>query len=144
MSIKAHIAILEQGSKLRRCGPRGRHRPRRALFLASKAMKDFDDPSSAVNLLVGKGFIEAALTRWVLGNRIFGDQRKGRFLDRLHPPPPEIWEIRVTEPVVQARLFGRFAEPDTLILTNFHTRGHLKDKGSQAWGTAMADCAQAW
>jgi hypothetical protein len=85
-------------------------------------MKDFDDPRSAVNLLVGKGYIAAAMTRWVSGGLVYGDNRRGRYLDRLTSPPPEIWEIRVTEPAVQGRLFGRFAEPDTLILTKFHTR----------------------
>jgi hypothetical protein len=108
------------------------------------AMKDFDAPSSAVNMLVGKGFVEAALTRWVSGGLIHGDGKRGRFLDKLSPPPPDIWEIRITEPVVQARLFCRFAEPDTLILTNLHTRGHLGSKGSEGWLKAMATCTQCW
>lgn len=107
-------------------------------------MKDFSNPSSAVNLLVGKGFIESAFTRWVSGDLVYGDKKMGRFLGRLLPPPPEIWEIRVTEPVVQARLFGRFAEPDTLILTNFHTRRHLGSKGSAPWTQAMANCVNSW
>jgi hypothetical protein len=143
MLIKTHITALEAAGKLRRYVPRGRHPPKRRLYLAGLAMQDFDDSSSATNLLVGKGFIEAALTRWVSCGRIWGDNR-GRFLDRLSPPPPEIWEIRVTEPVTQARLFGRFAEPDTLILTKFHTRALLGDKGSQAWTAAMANGVKTW
>ena len=107
-------------------------------------MRDFDDPHSAVNSLVGKGFIAAAMTRWVSGGLVYGDRQRGRFLDRLQGPPPEIWEIRVTEPVVQARLFGRFAEADTLILSKFHTRGYLGQKGSDAWSGAMTNCAQVW
>lgn len=107
-------------------------------------MKDFDDPNSAVNLLVGKGYIAASLTRWVSGGLIYGDKRRGRYLDRLTAPPPEIWEIRVTEPATQARLFGRFAEADTLILTKFHTRSYLGKKGSAAWNAAMVACVQEW
>jgi hypothetical protein len=107
-------------------------------------MKDFDDPRSAVNSLVGKGYIAAALTRWVSRDRVYGDKRRGRYLDRLVAPPPEVWEIRVTEPTVQARLFGRFAEPDTLILTRFHTRSYLGKKGSEAWNAAMTACVQEW
>jgi hypothetical protein len=107
-------------------------------------MKDFDDPQSAVNSLVGKGFVAAAMTRWVSGGRVYGDHRRGRFLDRLAAPPPEVWEIRVTEPTVQARLFGRFAEPDTLILTKFHTRSYLGKRGSAAWNAAMTTCVQTW
>jgi hypothetical protein len=93
---------------------------------------------------VGKGFLEAAMTRWVLGERIYGNRRRGTFLDRLESPPPEVWEIRITEPITQARLFGRFAERDTLILTRFHTRGLLGDKGSQAWRYAMKECVDTW
>lgn len=107
-------------------------------------MKDFDDPASAVNLLVGKGYIAAAMTRWVSGGLVYGDQRRGRYLDRLSAPPPEVWEIRVTEPAVQAQLFGRFAEPDTLILTKFHTRSYLGKKSSAAWNGAMVTCVQTW
>lgn len=122
MLIGQYIAKLEGAGKLRRYMPTGRYPPKRRLYLTSSAMKDFDDPRSAVNLLVGKGYIAAAMTRWVSGGLVYGDNRRGRYLDRLTSPPPEIWEIRVTEPAVQGRLFGRFAEPDTLILTKFHTR----------------------
>jgi hypothetical protein len=144
MSIKTHIAALEAAGKLRRYVPKGRHPPKRLLYLAGDAMKDFDDPSSAVNLLVGKGFIEAALTRWSTGGLVWGDKKRGRFIVRLCPPPPEIWEVRVIEPTVHARLFGRFAEPDNLILTKFHTRRLLGNKGSQGWTAAMNNCAAAW
>jgi hypothetical protein len=107
-------------------------------------MNDFDAPNSAVNLLVGKGFVAGAMTRWVSGGWVYGNNRRGLFLDRLQAPPSEIWEIRVTEPAVQARLFGRFAEPDTLILTKFHTRGFLGNKGSAGWNAAAAACVQEW
>jgi hypothetical protein len=116
---------------------------RRRLFLGADAANDRTSPQSAPNLLVGKGFILAALDRWTAGERVYGKKR-GEFLDRLDPPPPDVWEIRVTAPRPQARLFGRFAEPDTLILTKFHTRDLLDGKGSQAWNAAMAHCDQYW
>jgi hypothetical protein len=114
--------------------------------LSNQALADLNDPLSAVNVLCGgRGFIDAALTRWTTGDLVYADDRKKcRFLCRLHPPPPEIWDIRVTAPTVQARLFGRFAEPDTLILTKFHTRPMLGDKGSPGWNMAMAACVSAW
>ncbi len=124
--------------------PTSRHPARRRLYLAGQAIEDFNDRGSAVNTLVGAGAIEAAMARWVLGGRIYGNGRRGLFLTRLKPPPPEIWEIRVTEHTPQARLFGRFAEPDTLIPTNLHTRGHLGKATSQAWAFAMASCARSW
>ena len=107
------------------------------------ALKDLTDPNSALKLLDCRGFVEASLTRWVSGNRVYGDTR-GRFLFRLDPPPPEIWEVRVTEPVVQVRALCRFAEPDTLILTNMPTRHMLGKKGSPAWKAAMTDCLSTW
>ena len=144
MSILARIPALEAGGKLTRFMPRRGQTPRRRLYLAAPALEDFTDRSSAVNILVGRGFVEASLTRWTIGDRVFGLKKRGYFLVRLRPPPPEIWEIRVTEPSVQARLFGRFAGPNTLILTKFYTRQLLGKKGSQGWRDAMAECQEIW
>ena len=144
MSTSATIVALEAAGKLTRYTPRSRHQPQRRLYLAEGALKDLNDPHSAVNILVGRGYIEASLTRWVSGGLIYGDEKRGRFLFKLEPPPPEIWEVRVTEPSIQARLIGRIAEPDTLILTKFYTRQLLGDKGSAAWAGAMSDCVSTW
>jgi hypothetical protein len=143
MSTQQTIIKLEAAGTLVRYMPRVKRPPKRRLFLGPDAQKDLLDPSSATNLLVGKGHIVAALDHWVLGEKIYGKKR-GEFLDRLKPPPPDVWEIRVTAPRPQARLFGRFAEPDTLILTKFHTRSMLGNRGSQGWNQAMAHCKQCW
>jgi hypothetical protein len=121
-----------------------RKSPRRCAYLTSEAAKDFNDPQSAVNLLCGRSYIASALSRWVLGDLVYGDKTRGRFLVMLHPPPPDIWEVRVTEPNVQARILGAFAAPDTLVLMRFHTRGLLGDKGSPEWNSAMSDCERQW
>jgi hypothetical protein len=90
------------------------------------------------------------MARWVIGELVYADEKgKARFLKRLEPPPPEVWEIRVTEPRVQARLFGRFAEPDTFVLTKFHSRAVLRDKKKSAahdseWQVAMDNCVAQW
>jgi hypothetical protein len=112
--------------------------------MTATALQKFTDPGSAVNLLVGRGYVEAAFTRWTLGERVYGDEAGGRFLKRLAAPPPEIWEIRVTEPIVQARIFGRFACPDTFIVTASHTRQMLGRKGSQGWVAACSACVGEW
>ena len=144
MSICQKLAALEKAGKIERFVPQKTGRPaRRRLYLACQAIKDFNDPQSATNLLRIGGFVEAAMTRWVLGERVYG-LRRGEFLDRLRPPPPEVWEIRVTAPTPQVRLFGRFCEIDTLILTNFHTRSFLGKKGSAGWKTAMKTCVEHW
>ena len=144
MSIPEIISALEKDGRLTKFVPESRKRPKRRLYFTRPALRDYVDDHSAVNTLVGRGFIHAALTRWTLGDRIYGNRKRGTFLDRLYAPPPEIWEIRVTEPVVQARLFGRFAEPNTLILTKFHTRRLLGDKESPQWNEAMTHCARNW
>ena len=144
MSTSTTIVSLEGAGKLTRYTPRTRHPPKRRLYLAQPALKDLTDSQSAVNILVGRGFLEASLTRWVSGGLVYGDEKRGRFLFRLEAPPPEVWEVRVTEPTIQARLLGRFAEPDTLILTKFYTRQLLGDKGSAAWAGAMGECVSTW
>lgn len=144
MSMAQQIIQLEAAGRLVRYVPRGRRVAKRRLYLTQGAVQDLTSTSSPTNVLVGRGALEAALTRWTLGDRVYGDAHGHSFLKRLTPPPPEIWEVRVTESVVQARLFGRFAEPDTLILNKFHTRRYLGDEGSQEWNEAMAECESTW
>jgi hypothetical protein len=145
MSIQTDIQGLQHARVLFPYFPVSTRRlPKRRLFLTARAEKERADPNSATNILCHPGLLHAALDRWVLGDRIYGD-RSIRYLSDLCPPPPEVWEIRVVEPKrQQARLFGRFVEPDTLILTAFHTRNLLGDKGSQTWTDAMADCVSQW
>jgi hypothetical protein len=144
-SIQLAIQELEKTGDLRPFVPESRKPPRRRLYLAKPAMQDYDNLSSATNVLVGKGYIKAALTRWTLGDRIYSSNgAKGGFLKDLDPPPPEVWEIRVTEPVAQARLFGRFAAPDTIVLTKFYTRRLLGNKRSPEWSRAVAQCVNCW
>lgn len=67
------------------------------------------------------------------------------FLKPLEPPPRDIWEIKITEPDPQLRLFCRFAEPDTLIVTHAINRNELgDDKGGRRWRGAMSDCENTW
>jgi hypothetical protein len=143
MSINQTLIALEIGGKIKRFVPRSRLPARRRLYLAGQAINDHENPQSAINVLGLGGCVRAAMTRWVLGERVYG-KRHGEFLVRLQSPPPEVWEVRVTAPIPQVRLFGRFCEPDTLILTNFHTRNFLGPKGSQNWGVAMATCVTCW
>jgi hypothetical protein len=149
MSIAEALKALHVSGELTPWIPaRTRKTPRRRLYLTKEALSDLRDPNSAINLLAWnkqatRGRIEASLDLWVLGNRVYLN-RKRRFMCRLEPPPPEIWEVRVTEPQPQVRLFGSFVEPDTLIITKFHSRHQLGNRGSRAWTTAMSDCARKW
>src|SRR3712207_75568 len=113
-----------------------RRPPRRRLFLSRELHRDLGAGHSAIGVYRAAGHIRAALTRWVSGGEVYR-----RFLKRLDPPPPEVWEISITEPVVQWRVFCRFAEADTLVATAAHTRQHLGKRGSQAWQDATGACA---
>jgi hypothetical protein len=149
MSIADTLKALELSQALIRWTPtRTRRTPKRRLYLAREAMRDLCDPGSAINRSAWnrghtRGRIEANLDLWVLGGYVYLSKR-ARFICRLSPPPPEIWEIRVTEPRPQVRLFCRFIEPDTLIVTKMRMRSDFGDKGSRTWETAMNDCVRAW
>jgi len=113
--------------------------------MAPLMAQKFADPNSAVNLLAGRNFIEAALMTWTLGDYLYDNGEGGAgFIKRLEQPPPEIWEIRITNPTPQIRVFGRFAEPDTFVATDMNTRDLLGRKGSHEWRRACADCQQEW
>lgn len=144
MSIRQRIAELEAQGELMRYVPRSRRPPRRRLFLAKQAIQELS-PQSAIGLLGLSGFVHAAYTRWTTNGLVFAtDNGKPGFLKRLRKPPPEIWEVRITEPDVQVRSFGRFAEPDTLIITHSRTRNILGRRQSRAWKQTMEDCRATW
>jgi hypothetical protein len=92
MSSSDRLRELEVAGLAKPYVPVSRNPPRRRLYLADQAMTEFSDPKSAVNLLVGRGFVEAAFARWVSGGLVHGNKRRGHFVDRLEPPPPDVWE----------------------------------------------------
>jgi hypothetical protein len=138
-SIPEQILELENSGKLRRFNPVSRRPAKRRAFLTVAAQQDYDNLESAVNRTCGQGYIKAALTRWTTGEYVYAG-----FLKPLKAPPPEVWEIRVTDPTPQARLIGRFADCDTIVLTKFYTREHLGKFGSANWVSAMGNCCQSW
>ena len=144
MSIASRLKVLAEIGRLLAYRPiETKRRAQRRLLLSAEVVKSLNDPDSAVNILSQRGSVFAGFTRWTLGEWVHADGARC-FLRRLAPPPPEIWEMRITEPFVQIRIFGRFAEQDTLVLTALHTRGLLGSKGSAAWKQAMTDCERWW
>ena len=148
MSIDQSILNVESDGKLVRYIPqRTLHSAKRRLFMTATAHQQLASARSAINLLNLRGGIDAALTLWTVGDRVLNDGKrkpKGGFIKRLEAPPPEIWEIRIAYPMPAIRAFGRFAEPDTLILTDFQTRATLGKKGSPAWAAAGRKCETDW
>jgi hypothetical protein len=145
MSTGPHIVALVKAKKLHPYAPPGKMPVRRCLFLTDDAMKDLTSQDGLIRLMALRGMVEEGLKRWVHSGRVWVDlQGKPRFLMPLCPPPREIWELRFTDPRVQIRLFGRFAEPNTIVGTKFHTRGMLDRKGSRHWREAMNACSKRW
>jgi hypothetical protein len=145
MSISDEIAALESAGKLFRIAPFRTTKPaKRRMYLSERAANDLLGRQSAIQILGLRADVAAAMTRWVVGEWVYGNPRAKRFLHRLDSPPPEVWEFRVTEPDVQVRIIGRFAEVDTFIASRIHTRAHLGDYGSQAWQDAKDDASTMW
>jgi len=146
MSIRLSLSALEAKGDLTRYVPtRTLKRAKRRLFMTRHVVDRLFNPNSPVNLLRARGDIEAALTLWTVGDRVYNDARgRPAFLKRLKAPPPEVWEIRVTNPSPQWRIFGRFAEQDTFVATDVRTRGPLRDGDSRAWVNACNQCVADW
>ena len=147
-----YISIAMRIDELVQSGELVAYRPRlttaelrRKMFISKELRATLDNPNQAVKFFRVDAEIEAALTLWALGEHIFANEDGGPdFLKRLAKPPPEIWEIRVTAPRPQVRIFGRFAEPDTFVALGIHFRPSLGDKSSRAWRAASNECKLIW
>jgi hypothetical protein len=72
MSIEALIAKVEAEHRLVRFLPERTRRPcRRRAFLSSQFSRELSNPNSAMALMRGSGYIQAQLTKWVLGDPIY-------------------------------------------------------------------------
>jgi hypothetical protein len=80
---------------------------------------------------------------------------RGAFMLRLRinriakPPPPEIWEVRVTDPEPGIRVFGRFFERDAFVAFTWQDRLDLGNpytewKAREAWWAAAQRCRVRW
>jgi hypothetical protein len=144
MSIKQRIIELEKAGELVRFDPPDVRPAKRRLFLARESAEQFRDKNSAISLLKLRGWIKAAMVRWVRGDLVY----RG-FLKPLEKAPPKVFEVRVTEPDVQVRLFCFFAYEDTLIGTKFYTRPLLGDRKKKEnkkdqWDDAKAEAYVIW
>jgi len=142
--IKTHEA---NNGVLRRVLPPQGQSASRAALLAPMAQSVLDDQTSAISILGCRPYVQSMLERWVANRpmavRLSGT-KPGAFLARLEPPPSEVWEFRITEPVNHVRVFCRFAMPNLVIVTNLSTRKILGLKGSAAWRSAMELSVAEW
>ncbi|RWC61515.1 hypothetical protein [Mesorhizobium sp.] len=153
MSIRIHLNGLVSKGSLHSFMVHHPLRPMRALYFTPAVFKELNDPASTVNYHGVRADCLRVMERWVSGGSIamsMSGSGKGAVLARLDPPPPDAWELRITEPNVQFRLFCQFVEKDVLVATHMRPRGTLLGKKmrsgktrSSAWTGAMWDCKKA-
>lgn len=148
MSTEEQLAKLCEEGLLRKFVARSRRSSKRRLYLTKYASEQIDSPYSNIGLFGVTGEVEAAMAHWTLGEHIYSDDEgNASFLKRLKLPPPEVWNIRVTQPDPQVRIFSRFVLPDALIATHTVLRGDLSEKGRRStkkWNAVMEACVSSW
>jgi hypothetical protein len=123
----------------------------RALYFTPAVLKELNDPASSVHYHNVRADCLRVMERWVSGGEIpmsMSGSGKGTVLARLDPPPPDMWEFRVTEPRSQFRIFGQFVEKDVFVATHIRSRASLLGtkmrsggkQRSRGWTDAMYDC----
>lgn len=66
-------------------------------------------------------------------------------LRQLDPPDDEIWEIKAAKPLPPLRFFGRFAQYNVFICTNFESRDQLEQTGDgRLWRDEKVRCGVIW
>lgn len=151
-SINSHLVELEKQGLLKRYAPSSAKKVVRALYFTKSVDDEISGAQSGVNFHRARAFVERVMERWVLGERIIVSMAgggTGAVLARLDPPPPGVWEFRITEPRTQFRMFGQFVAKDVMVVTGIHNRSVLGDryrsnnKRSVEWADAMHECAQS-
>lgn len=69
---------------------------------------------------------------------------KSTYLARLDPGRDEVWEIRSRFPKRGIRVFGRFADTDTLVLLNWEYRDKLEGPGSEEFKVEARKAKAEW
>lgn len=153
MSIENRLIELKNEEELVAFkAPKG-FKSKRALFISKSVMNEILKANSNVGFHNCRPHIEAVFDNWVKGVEVavsLGGSGKGALLARLDPPPPNIWELRVTDPSPQFRVFCMFAAKDILVATQIENRNVLGSKQtktgkkSAAWTKIMQDCNNEW
>lgn len=153
MSIEATLSELEIAGDLVRFTPRKGLASKRGLFMTVPLDTALSHPNSTVAHYKARKHILRLFERWVTGELMtisMNGGGTGAFIAQLDPPPPDIWELRVTEPRPQFRVFCRFIAKDLIVATCVRTRDELgprsvrSKKRSKAWTDAMYDCKTQW
>lgn len=153
MSIHEMLETLEEeGHLIVYPAPPGRPM-RRRLYLAAGLYREMGDHRSGLKFFGQMPAVQAVFKRWVCGDSVsmrLNDNGHEALLARLKPPPEDIWELRVTEPKPQLRIFACFAATDILVGMSAVNRDRLgrafarSGRQSKLWTEAMYGCQAEW
>jgi hypothetical protein len=125
----------------------------RQIFLTPVAVAALDGPwvTPAVERLCGQA--RARLEEFVQGDLIVGRMPPSKSVDtviaQLTPASDNVWEFRVGSPKPGIRIFGRFAEQDCFIATNWGARRDFIDPATgtddlRRWRDEIIRCKTEW
>jgi hypothetical protein len=142
MSIEGQLVARETDGSIYAFKPPKGFKAKRALYLSIPVLREITGTNTNVAFHKCKMDIERVFDSWVKGDEIRVSTKgsgKGATLAKLDPPPDGVWELRITEPRVQFRVFCQFAKKDFLVATAIENRGVLGNKY-----TANGKFAREW
>lgn len=153
MSIEDQLVAREEDGKIHAFKPPKGFKAKRALYISSSVLKEITGANTNVAFHKCKMDIERVFDSWVKGDEFRVSETgsgKGATLAKLDPPPEGVWELRITEPKTQFRVFCQFAKKDVLVATAIENRNILGDKYTangkfaKEWQRVMHGSKNAW
>jgi hypothetical protein len=126
---------------------------RRSIFMTESVALAVMGPwtDTALGRLCGSA--RALLEGFVAGDVIVGrmppSKNVNTLIALLDQPAQNVWEFRIGSPRPGIRIFGRFAQQDTFVATNWDARAGLLDPKTRKddprkWRDAMIRCKREW
>lgn len=163
MSIEDQLVAREKDGSIHAFKPPKGFKAKRALYISTPVLREITGPNTNVAFHKCKMDIERVFDSWVKGDEFRVSATgagKGATLAKLDPPPEGVWELRITEPKTQFRVFCQFAKKDVLVATGIENRGILGNKytangkfavqwqrvmhgSNNAWNGLFSSCAPA-
>lgn len=154
MSIRAEITARIAEGRLAGLIPlMGRAPFAREIFVTPAVGAAVDGPWTTPSIERLCGQARALLEGFIHGDRLVARMPPSRnvhtLIALLEPIRDNVWEFRIGSPRPGIRIFGRFAQRDTFIATNWGARGDLLDAKSgkddlRKWRDQIIRCKREW
>ncbi len=153
MSIEDQLVARESDGSIHAFKPPKGFNAKRALYITAPVLREITGKNTNVDFHKCKMDIERVFDSWVKGDEFrvsAGGPGKGAVLAKLDPPPDGVWELRITEPKTQFRVFCQFAKKDVLVATAIENRNVLGNKYTASgkfaaeWQRVMHSSINTW